>query len=132
MICDTPIKNLSYVSAGPIPPNPSELILSDYFDEVLQKLKASFDMVIIDNPPVGLVSDGINVLSKVDIPVYVFKANYSKRNFVKNVVDIADPKEIEHLNVVLNAESMSKSAYGYGYGGYYSDEEKKSWFKLKR
>ncbi len=132
VICDTPIRNLSYVSAGPIPPNPSELILSDYFDEVLQKLKESFDMVIIDNPPVGLVSDGINVLSKVDIPIYVFKANYSKRNFVKNVVDIADPKEIEHLNVVLNAESQSKTAYGYGYGGYYSDEEKKSWFKLKR
>ncbi|MGM0477802.1 MAG: polysaccharide biosynthesis tyrosine autokinase [Bacteroidota bacterium] len=132
VINTTQLEHLSYVSAGPIPPNPSELILSDQFDEVLQVLSENYDMVIIDNPPVGLVSDGINVLSKVDIPIYVFKANYSKRNFVKNVVDIADPKEIQHLNVVLNAESMSKSAYGYGYGGYYSDEKQRRWFKRKR
>lgn len=125
------VENLYYISAGPIPPNPSELILSPQFDEVIEKLKTEFDTIIIDNPPVGLVSDGVNVLAKVDVPIFIFKANYSKRHFISNLEDVAKPKEIRHLNIILNAESVSKSAYGYGYGGYYSDEPKKGFFKRK-
>lgn len=125
------IDNLYYISAGPIPPNPSELILSEQFDELIRKLTEEFDTVIIDNPPVGLVSDGINVLAKVDVPIFIFKANYSKRHFIANLEEIAKPKEIKHLNIILNAESMSKNAYGYGYGGYYDDEPKKGLFKKK-
>lgn len=118
-------ENLYYISAGPIPPNPSELILSKQFEESLDRLKEEFDVVIIDNPPVGLVSDGVSVLAKVDVPIYVFKANYSKRQFTENLVEIAKRKEIKHLNVILNAESISSSTYGYGYGGYYDEEPKK-------
>ena len=125
------VENLFFISAGPIPPNPSELILSPKFDEVLAKLKDDFDIIIIDNPPVGLVSDGVNVLAKVDVPIFLFKANYSKRHFISNLEGIAKPKEIRNLNVILNGESKSKSSYGYGYGGYYSDEPKKGIFKNK-
>jgi capsular exopolysaccharide synthesis family protein len=121
--------NLYYISAGPIPPNPSELILSPQFDELIEKLKEEFDVIIIDNPPVGLVSDGVNVLSKVDVPIFIFKANYSKRHFITNLEEIAKPKEIKNLNIILNAELKSKNAYGYGYGGYYTDEEKRGLFK---
>ncbi len=123
------VDNLFFIPAGPIPPNPSELILSPKFDEVLSSLKADFDIIIIDNPPVGLVSDGVNVLTKVDVPIFVFKANYSKRHFITNLEGIAKPEEIRNLNVVLNGESNSKSSYGFGYGGYYSDEPKKGMFK---
>ena len=123
------IENLYFISAGPIPPNPSELILSSKFDEVINGLKEEFDVIIIDNPPVGLVSDGVNVLAKVDVPIFIFKANYSKRHFISNLEEIAKPKEIRNLNIILNAESKSKNAYGYGYGGYYSDEPKKGMFK---
>lgn len=126
------LENLYYISAGPIPPNPSELILSKQFDQIIEDLKKDFDTVIIDNPPVGLVSDGVNVLAKVDVPIFVFKANYSKRHFISNLEEIAKPKEIKNLNIVLNAEMLSKNAYGYGYGGYYDDEPKKGIFNKKR
>lgn len=129
VIQDSSVENLFFISAGPIPPNPSELILSNKFDQVIAELKESFDTVIIDNPPVGLVSDGVNVLAKVDVPIFIFKANYSKRHFITNLEEIAKPKEIRNLNIVLNAESKSKRSYGYGYGGYYSDEVKKGIFK---
>ena len=79
------IANLHYITAGPIPPNPSELIQSDEFKQILEKLKELYDVVMIDNPPVGIVSDGIEILANADIPLYVFKANYSKRVLVHRV-----------------------------------------------
>src|SRR5690606_12490054 len=82
VIQEVGLDGLAFISAGPIPPNPSELMLNDSFDEIVEKLKQRFDVIIFDNPPVGLVSDGVQLLSKVDVPIYVFRANYSKRNYV--------------------------------------------------
>ena len=125
------IEGLDFITAGPIPPNPSELILGDNFKNTIEKLKEHYDTIIIDTPPVGLVSDGVSVLSEVDIPIYVFKANYSKRQFVSNVYNLTKKENISNLNVILNGVKKSKNIYGYGYHGYYIDEEssKKSIFK---
>lgn len=122
------INELDFITAGPIPPNPSELILSNKFKELMAELKERYDIVLIDNPPIGIVSDGVNVLAMVDLPIYVFKANYSKRFFVNKLKEIADLDEIKKLSVILNGVRMSKSKYGYGYG-YYEEDVKKSIFK---
>jgi tyrosine-protein kinase Etk/Wzc len=122
------IENLDFISAGPIPPNPSELILSDSFFEILDALKARYDVVIIDNPPVGLVTDGVQILAKADVPIYIFKAHYSKRIFAGRVRELFDMNQITHLNIILNGTKASKGKYGYGYGygyGYYEEEDKK-------
>ncbi len=79
------LENLDFITAGTLPPNPSELIISETFDKTLDKLKKAYDIIIVDNPPVGLVTDGIPVLQKADYPIYIFKANYSRKNFVQNV-----------------------------------------------
>ena len=84
------VPNLDYITAGPIPPNPSELIQSSALDDVISSLRERYDIIMIDNPPVGIVSDGIKMLSEADIPLYVFKANYSKRGFVKRVEETTD------------------------------------------
>ncbi|MBP8042626.1 MAG: polysaccharide biosynthesis tyrosine autokinase, partial [Bacteroidales bacterium] len=76
------IKNLDFITAGPVPPNPSELIFSQDTDEVLKYLQTKYDFIIIDNPPVGLVTDGIKALSIADYPLYVIKANYSKKYYI--------------------------------------------------
>ncbi|MDX1651080.1 MAG: polysaccharide biosynthesis tyrosine autokinase [Brumimicrobium sp.] len=125
------LKNLHYITAGPIPPNPSELILGEDFKKVVEELKNSYDMVLIDNPPIGLVSDGVNVLAMADVPIYVFKANYSKRFFVNKLKDIAGLSEIRNLNIILNGVKATKKNYGYGYGGYYEEKDKRSFFKRK-
>ena len=70
------IPNLDFITAGPIPPNPSELIQSKKMTEIIELLKNKYDSIMIDNPPVGIVSDGIKMLAEADIPLYVFKANY--------------------------------------------------------
>lgn len=117
------LENLDFITAGPIPPNPSELILSQKFADFISELKTKYDTIIIDNPPVGLVSDGVNVLFNSDIPIYVFKANYSKRNFVNRVKELVEVQKVKKLNVILNGVHKSKNGYGYGYGynGYYEE-----------
>jgi tyrosine-protein kinase Etk/Wzc len=117
------IEGLDFITAGPVPPNPSELLLSVRFREIQEELKEIYDVIIIDNPPIGLVSDGVRILTESDIPIYVFKANYSKRNFALRVKELFEMKQIDRLNVVLNSVDMSRSNYGYGYGyGYYEEE----------
>lgn len=120
------IEELDFITAGTIPPNPSELILSTRFKDLLAELKEKYDIVLIDNPPIGIVSDGVNVLAMADLPIYVFKANYSKRYFVNKLKEIADLDEIKKLSIILNGVKMTKSKYGYGY---YEEEAKKSVFK---
>lgn len=118
---------LDFITAGPIPPNPSELILSSNFNAIIDELKQNYDIVLIDNPPIGVVSDGVNVLALSDLSIYVFKANYSKRFFVNKVEEIAQLEEISKLSVVLNGVKMTKSNYGYGYG-YYEEGKSKGLF----
>ena len=128
------IANLDYITAGPVPPNPSELILSKEFQNIIEKLKSMYDVLIIDNPPVGLVSDGVQVLASADIPIYVFKANYSKRVFAERVRELFEVQQIKSLNVVLNGVVQGRGGYGYDYGynygygrgyggGYYIEDE---------
>ena len=131
------IENLYFVTAGPIPPNPSELLLSDRFKEIITELKSQFDVVIMDNPPIGLVSDGIKILTDADIPIYVFKSHYSKRIFAHRVKELFDMNQLTKLNVILNGISSirnSNYSYGYGYGygnSYYEESDKKKSLKDK-
>lgn len=142
------VKNLDFVTAGPVPPNPSELILTPRMDEMINYLKSKYDFVIVDNPPVGIVTDGMKSVLMADYPIYIFKANYSKRMFIQNVNRLIAESHITKLSVVLNAVDREYSSYGYskgysygyyygGYGagyGYYDDQGNKTrrtiWQKL--
>ena len=119
----TSIPELQFISAGPPPPNPSELILRPEFDELLASLHQQYDVIVIDTPPVGLVTDGILVMQKADLPIYVVRADYSKRSFVKTINRLTQRLHFHKLSVVLNAYQGGES-YGYSYGyGYYEDEK---------
>ena len=143
------IPELDFITAGPIPPNPSELLLSDRFKEIVEELKGSYDVIIIDNPPVGLVSDGVKNLTEADIPIYIFKSHYSKRNFTYRIKELFEMQQLKSLNVILNGvQSNRSSSYGYGYGygygfgygytsGYMDDDMDKFskpslWMRIKR
>ncbi|MDW3194138.1 MAG: polysaccharide biosynthesis tyrosine autokinase [Cytophagales bacterium] len=109
----TAVENLFYFPAGPTPPNPSELVLSDKFDEFLQRLKEEFDFIIFDTPPVGLVTDAILVMKKTDLQFYVVKSQYSRRAFTRTITDLVRVNKFSSLTVIFNGV---KSGYGYGYG----------------
>jgi len=119
-VVSTALENLDFIPAGPHPPNPSELMLNNEFDELINSLRASYDFIILDTPPVGLVTDGIMAMRHADISIYVFRANYSKKDFLTNLRRIISLNKFSNITTVLNAVPGSGKTYGYGY---YDDTE---------
>jgi len=122
-IRSTGLENLDYLPAGPTPPNPSELIMGEEVDQLLDQMKERYQTIILDTPPVGLVTDGILAMKKADIAVYVIRADYSRKDFVNTLNRLAKTNRFNNLSVVLNSVQITnKKGYGYGYGygkGYY-------------
>ena len=120
--------NLSYITSGPIPPNPSELILSDRMDELITQLKEQYDYVIIDTPPIGLVSDALLLRKYVSNILLVVRQKYTKKAMVRDLNTLHQNGELKGAGLVFNGVKMGRSYYGYGgynygYGqGYYVDE----------
>lgn len=135
--------NLYIVPAGPVPPNPSELLLDEKIAELFAYLKTIFDIIIIDSAPVGLVSDA-KVLSKyADSTVFVVRQGFTPRKRLENINEVYVTRSFPNVNLLVNDVKMggANSYYGYGYGyGYnynmsynygYSEVEKKSlWQKI--
>jgi capsular exopolysaccharide synthesis family protein len=118
---DSGYEGLDYIAAGPVPPNPSELLLRDSFDELLSKLKTLYDIVILDTPPVGIVTDGLLAMQKADLPIYVLRADYSKLAFIDNVNRLIATGHYSNLSLILNGITKKASGYGYSYGDIYSN-----------
>lgn len=130
------VEYLDFISAGPIPPNPSELMLNNRMTELLDYLKTKYDYILIDNAPIGIVTDGMRSMLLADYPIYMFKANRSKRMFVRNVDRLIVESNVKKLTIVLNAVKLQYSSYEYGKGlmygqnysyayGYYDEEHLK-------
>jgi tyrosine-protein kinase Etk/Wzc len=128
-VVHTSLDHFDYLPSGPYPPNPSELLLNGEFTELLENIKKEYDYVVIDTPPVGLVTDGIMAMKRSDLSIYVFRANYSKKDFLNNLERIVNINKLERVAVVLNAMPSSRKKYGYGY---YEDQTaiKKRWRNL--
>jgi capsular exopolysaccharide synthesis family protein len=130
-ILNTTIENFDYLPSGPHPPNPSELLMNGEFSELLADLKKHYDFIILDTPPVGLVTDGIMAMKQADVSLYVFRANYSKREFLDNLQRIIQVNKFSNITTLLNAVASPGKTYGYGY---YEDNGKsvtlKSLFKF--
>ena len=107
------LENLDFITAGIIPPNPSELILESKMDTLLEDLKKKYDFVIIDNPPIGLVTDGMKSLTIADYPIYILKANKSKRLFIQNINRLYEESNLKRLSIVLNSVDPKFSNYNY-------------------
>lgn len=106
--------NLDYISSGPIPPNPGELILSDKMEELLNELKKKYDYIIIDTPPVGLVSDSLLLRKYVDNILIVVRHQYTRKVMLKNLEEMYQNKELNTALIVLNGIKQNRSYYGYG------------------
>ncbi len=119
----TGLDNMDFLPAGPTPPNPSELLMGEEIETLFNQLKKHYSIIILDTPPVGLVTDGILAMKKADVPIYVIRADYSKKEFVNSLNRLAKSNRYQNLCIVLNSVQFSGSrgyGYGYGYGnGYY-------------
>lgn len=122
--------NLYFMHAGPVPPNPSELLINKKTIDLIEHLKERFDYVIVDTPPIGLVSDAQLIGQYVDSTIYVLRNNYTHKQSVHLVNSLNNENKLPNLALVVNditavsGSLYGYSAYGYGYGyGYYQQEE---------
>jgi capsular exopolysaccharide synthesis family protein len=110
--------NLHVLPAGPLPPNPAELLGSQRMRAVLESLKAGCDIVIVDSPPVQVVTDATILSSLMDGCVFVIDATRSRRRAVHHAREALDRAGAHMLGVVLNRVPAEARA---DYGGYYGD-----------
>ncbi|MBD5314326.1 MAG: polysaccharide biosynthesis tyrosine autokinase [Bacteroides sp.] len=108
------VADCDVIVAGPIPPNPAELLASKKVDELFAKLRTMYDYIIIDSAPVGMVSDTFSLDRVADATVYVTRVNYSTVSDLRYVENIYENNRLKKLSVVVNG-TASKKGYGYGY-----------------
>ncbi|MDE5786699.1 MAG: capsid assembly protein, partial [Duncaniella sp.] len=101
--------------AGPIPPNPAELLASEKVDELFSQLRDMYDFIIVDTAPVGMVSDTFTLSRISDATIYVCRINYTPLSDLRFIQNIYDENRLKKLSVIVNG-TTSKKAYGYGYG----------------
>ena len=116
------VKNLDIYVSGPIPPNPSELLLSDRTKQLIDELRAEYDCVILDSAPIAMVSDSFSLSPFSDLVVYVTRANYTKRSLIKYFNTVMARGQIKNAGVIIN-DSNPKMSQGYGYGYVSKDDE---------
>lgn len=113
--------NLDVLPAGVIPPNPGELISREQLDHAIALLREHYDYVIVDTPPVGLVSDTLSAARVADMTIMVCRADYSPRNNFQLINALHHDNKMPKITLVLNGIDLKKRKYGYYYGyGKYS------------
>lgn len=109
-------QNFEVMPAGPVPPNPAELIMSPRLDKAIEELRTMYDYIIVDTAPIGMVSDTYLLNRIADASVFVSRQNYTPKDSITLINEIYENKRLNGLGVVLNGISSTDSGYGYGYG----------------
>lgn len=110
--------NLFVLPCGPVPPNPSELLLDPKINELFDYLKEKFDVVIVDTAPVGMVSDAMTLGKFADCTLYIVRQGHTYKKQIGLIDEFNQTRKLPKISVILNDVKM-RSGYGYyGYGRY--------------
>lgn len=134
---DLPVKipgfdNLYAISCGPVPPNPSELLLDSRVEELFVWLRNNFDVMILDTAPVGMVSDAMTLGKFADATLYIVRQGYTYKKQIALIDEFYSENRLPKVSIVLNDVKIKpgygyygygRYGYGYGYGGGYYDTE---------
>lgn len=120
IIHTTQIQNLDFISSGPVPPNPAELISKPECGRLISILKEQYDYIIIDTPPIGIVADAMLLMKYSDINIFILRQNYSRKENLKVLNEYQRKDALKNVSILFNDAGKSHT-YGYGY---YDDEKK--------
>jgi capsular exopolysaccharide synthesis family protein len=139
VIQKTNFENLDIILSGPIPPNPSELLSLEKMKDFIEELKKTYQHIIIDTPPIGLVTDGLILMKHCDVNIYVVRQNFTTKDMLNNFNETVIQNDVVNMNLIINDISNDRTSYGYGYGygntygyGYYTEDQiqdNKPWWK---
>lgn len=119
-------KNLDYISRGTVPPNPSELLLSNRLDLLIKLLRETYDYIIIDSVPSNVIADAIITNRVADATLYVIRANRLDKKYLPDIEELDESGKLHNMHIILNGVKHSERKYGsyYGYYGYGSGKKK--------
>ena len=120
-ICPSGVnENLHLLLAGPTPPNPAELLARENLHQVIELLKQTYDYIILDTAPVGLVTDTLQIARYANVSCYVTRADYTPKTNVNILNTLVNEQKLQNACVILNGIDMSKrkNSFYYGYGKY--------------
>lgn len=116
-ICSSGINvNLDMLLAGPIPPNPTELLARENMGQIMKMLREEYDYIIMDTAPIGLVSDTFQIAKHTDVTVFVCRADYTPKSSFAILNSLRAEDKLPNICIVINGIDMSKKKYGYYYG----------------
>jgi capsular exopolysaccharide synthesis family protein len=134
-------ENVYLLSSGLIPPNPAELLLNPKMKEMFEELRSGYDLIIIDSPPVGLVTDTQILAEYSDVNLYVVRLGYTFKNQLELLNDMVNESNSNFKNLYLIANDIKAGAsykygygysYGYGYGYGYGNGSENGASKKRR
>lgn len=117
------LPNYFIITCGPIPPNPSELLSGPRLEQLFVELRARFNYVIVDSPPIGLVTDAQLIAPFVDTTMYMVRNDHTPKTCLRMIDTLYKEQRFQRLNVILNAVGEGESYY-YSYGYYEQDPGK--------
>jgi capsular exopolysaccharide synthesis family protein len=111
-------ENLDLVSGGPVPPNPSELLLTKGMDDFILEAKKHYSYIIIDTPPLGIVTDAFILTKYADHTLFIVRQDYTPKILLRNAEEFYSSGKLKNISLFLNDVFRSGPGYGYSYGGY--------------
>lgn len=125
-------KNMFIISAGPLPPNPAETLMSSKTPILIEELKKFFDYIIMDAPPIGVITDAQLLAEYADVTLYLVRQRITRKDQLDVVEELYRNKKMKKIGIIVNDIVNKYYGYGYGYGSY-GETEKESFFKkIKR
>jgi capsular exopolysaccharide synthesis family protein len=115
IVINTRTENLDVMLCGPIPPNASELILSNQLEEIITYGRNNYDYVLIDTPPTGLITDAIVLMKHADATLFVLNTEFAKKEYVAISEEMAEANKLKNFGFLLNGVKIKKSRYYYNY-----------------
>jgi len=125
-------KNMFIIPSGPLPPNPAEILMSKETSDLIAKMKEQFDYIILDAPPVGIITDAQLLSEYADMTIYLVRQKVTKKDQIKIVNELYVNGKMKNIGIVVNDILNKEYGYGYGYGSYGEVQEVGPLMKLKK
>lgn len=124
VVMPTQFEHFNVILAGPTPPNASELVLSKHLEQLFAEARNEYDYVLVDTPPVGLITDALLMMRFVDATLFVVNTRFASKDHVGNALEVLKDNPSRNVGFILNGVRMKKSKYyyntNYGYGYRYA------------